>query len=954
MMQSDGGELDPPLPAVRSAGQRHHLTVLFSDLCGSTPLGHRAEPEPYAELLAAVRAIWHDSARRHGGVVLRIQGDGALIVFGYPHAREDDGRRATEAALLIHDEVQRLRSELLGTPTHRLSMRSGIHSGIVLLTEGDLERGRLDLNGDVVNTAAHFLRDAPPGAILASLSSLGPYANLFELDADPRRPPRTGDGAPKVVRVLRRGPATRRFDATSQRGLTPFIGRRDMLDELLRFVHQDGSAAPRCAVVQAPAGVGKTRLLEELGAQPVLDAWRLLRGHCENLAAAEVLQPFVQMLRGRGRPAGLSDVLEPITALCRNRRTLIIIDDWQWADDASLQVLEALLRLPDGPRVILAGRPREDGATWIAGAPHFTLRPFSLPESEAAVRRWLPGADPFLIARIHDYAGGVPLFIEELCHSTSTDLQRQGLEGPMTTQTWLGTLVASRLARLPGGQAAVVRAAAVIGNRVPLSLLAQVCDPPPSRDCLRQLAEADFLYPDKGADALRFKHGITRDAVYGSIGLYERTALHQRIEAALLARAAETPDHDESLEALAHHSHRCGHWELAARFAERAGDRASQAFALDRARTQYQAALDALDRLPDRSREVVVRSCALVGKLGMSAIFDPLALGDDLRVFERAVQQARELGDTNLTARALYWLGYMGYGLGRFRAGVQHARSALALAHECGDAPLAAQIQATLGQILAAVCEYDEALALMEGAVDAKRQRSRPGGGFAIGSAYTLACKGSVLADRGDFAGAQACFTQSIDLLGGSTHPVGNSVRNWIAIALIWQGRWQDAEATAAESARIAENTRALLLLAVSRAAHGFARWSKGQPDGLAQMRDAVQWITARRSQFYASLFNGWLCEASVAEGHLPQARQAAAVVLRRARQGDRLGEAAACRAMALAAGRQGDASRAERWMLRAEASSRLRGSTREAARDAQLRQTLTGLLSDPPHAAPG
>ena len=279
-----------------------------------------------------------------------------------------------------------------------------------------------------------------------------------------------------------------------------------------------------------------------------------------------------------------------------------MIDDWQWADDASRQLLEAMLRAPHGPRVILASRPRDDGTDWISGAPHLTLDPFQGSETDLAVRRWLPQADPFLVARIHSYAGGVPLFIEELCHSVSAG-NPDSWEG-RGTQGWVGTLVASRLARLPPDQVNVVRAAAVIGNVVPNGLLVSACGSAPDEATMRALADADFLYADPAGAGFRFKHGITRDAVYDSIGLRERQALHQRIEAALLARSEQT-DREDTLEALAYHSRGAGHWESAAHYAERAGDKAMAAFALDRAREQYLVAMETLDRVSESHARAV-------------------------------------------------------------------------------------------------------------------------------------------------------------------------------------------------------------------------------------------------------------------------------------------------------------------------------------------------------------
>jgi predicted ATPase len=948
------------------------------------------ESEHFSELLTKLRTIWHQAALKHGGRVIRTQGDGALAVFGYPHLGEDDGRRAAEAALDIHEWVGQVRHDGLPPALLPLRMRSGIHAGILLLSAGDIERGRLDLIGDVVNTAAHLAQYAAPGQILASLDALGPHANFFELGE------RAGDAGPRLElpparAVLGRGQATRRFDATARRGLTPFIGRGGIVASLTGFLELAPSATPRCALVVGGPGLGKTRLLEEVLQQRDGGVFRLLRGSCESYIGAEVLQPFLQMLRAffgiqaetpkadaanaaraalepwlgdlgpradsilgliasdtdpRGRrittDGVVGDLLAFFAALSARAPLLLVIDDWQWADDASRQLLDALLQVPGGPRVMLASRPRDDGTEWISGAPHLLLDPFQGMETDLAVRRWLPHADPFLVARIHRYAGGVPLFIEELCHSASANNLSEAIDGT-GKKGWVGTLMASRLARLPKEQAEVVRSAAVVGNLVPNGLLISAHGSAPDQATLQALADADFLYADAAAGGLRFKHGITRDAVYDSIGLNERKALHQRVEAALLARS-ELTDREDTLEALAYHSRGAGHWQSAAHYAERAGDKAMAAFALDRARDQYQIAMESLHG----GHEEQVRWCLLANKLGMACIFDPLSLSNDVTVFERAVELAATLGDASALARAQYWLGYMCYGFGRFREGVKHARQALAVAREAGEHRLAAQIEAALGQILAASCQYDEAIALMDAAVSAKQQRSRPNGGIAIGSAYALSCKGSVLADRGDFEGAHACFDEAMDLLQGSTHPVASSIRNWMSVSMIWQGRWQEAERLATEGARVAENMRSLMILADCRAAAGFARWAaNGDMSGLQQLRDALQWMESRNFQFYTSVQYAWLVEAAAAEGDFETVRHYAAHVLRRAREGERLGEAAACRALAKAAFIRNDPATSARWLRRAETSATLRGSLRDAALNQVARAELASRQGD-------
>ena len=142
--------------AVSPKGERHRLTVLFADLVGSTVLGREMESEYFSELLGKLRAIWHRAAAKHGGRVIRTQGDGVLAVFGYPRSGEDDGRRAAEAALDIHEWVGQVQHDGLLPARLPLRMHSGIHAGTLLLSPGDIEWGRFDLIGDVVNTAAHL------------------------------------------------------------------------------------------------------------------------------------------------------------------------------------------------------------------------------------------------------------------------------------------------------------------------------------------------------------------------------------------------------------------------------------------------------------------------------------------------------------------------------------------------------------------------------------------------------------------------------------------------------------------------------------------------------------------------------------------------------------------------------------------------------------------------------
>jgi len=934
------GPLPDALP-LGADGHRRYLTLLFADLSGSTSLGELMEAEDYADVLAKLRALSREIIPRHGGLIARMQGDGLLALFGYPAAREDDGRRTTEAALELHAAVNALASR--GPDGLPLTLHSGIHAGLVLMFDGDVERGRFDLLGNVPNIAARLSSLAGADDILVSEETLGPQAHFFTTG---ERMQMTLKGRAKplaVYSVLGQAATGNRFEAMSRLGLCPFVGREQELRKLREHLRLAIAGTPQCVALTGGPGTGKTRLVEEVLRHAAAARCVVLRGYCESYLTAEPLQPFAQILRslhaehGTDLPEardGTSALLALFGELAAARPLLLVIDDWQWADQASQQALDAVLTLQHPICVVLASRNGSDGV-WPATSAVIDLMPLGEAEAAKAVRHLLRDADPFVVAEIHRYAGGIPLFIEELCHSAAAQ-GPQGLAGLRPGgRAWLNGLIESRVERLPGEEAALVRAAAVIGNVFPAWLLERITGHGENSPLVRGLAAQDFVFPGEQPGTLRFKHGITRDVVYEAVGLRDRRALHRNIARALQAQAEDAAA-DDLLEALAYH---CAAGELpyeAAGYAERAGDKAMAVSALDRAQAQYGAALQALDTTAPLDRDQQLRWCAVAQKLGMACVFDPLALADGLATFERGVALARASGSLQALAHAEYWLGYLCYSKGLSRLAITHCEAALDSAVQVNDARLAAQVRATLGQTLLSACRYDRALGLLDVALDSKRSRARPGSKVAVGSAYALACKGYLLGDQGRFADVDECFAEALQLLGDMRHQVAASVRHWVSVVRQWQGRWEEALRAAEEAADIAEHVKSRQQLAMGRALAGHARWMIARdPQALQTMREATAWIEARKGGLAISLNHGWLVEGALAEGRIAEARRHAARLFLRARHDDRIGEALGCRALAHDAARAGDFLAAEHYLRLARRSADMRGSSHEHAANA-------------------
>ncbi|MEO8059301.1 MAG: AAA family ATPase [Burkholderiales bacterium] len=876
---------------------RCYVTLLFADLSHSTELAGAMEAEHYAALLAVLRRAYQDKIPRHGGMVVRVQGDGLLAMFGHPLTREDDGRRAVDAALDLHQRVRELQPEL--PAGHSLSLHTGIHSGLVLINTGDIERGRFELLGPVPNIASRLSDAAAPNEILVSEETLGPASRFFST-GEPRPLQVKGREAPILVYRIdaRAGPAAR-FEASARQGQAPFVGRRAELEMLEQRLAEAIAGKPRSVAVTGAAGVGKTRLLEQLLSRATQNGCRVLRGYCDSDLGAEPLQPFrhmLQSLAGDVQPETVDDLGALFARVAEKQPLVLFVDDWQWADDASNQVLTALRRLTSC-RLLIVHSMRGTGLSDALPTATQTieLAPLSNAEAAQAISARLPGADPFVAAEIVHHAGGNPLFIEELCHSAARSGSGRRLGRLHGGAGWLSHLVESRVQHLPPAQAELVRAAAVIGNVIPGWLLERITGQSQDSPLLRGLAEQDFIFPGERAGTLRFKHGITRDVIYDSVGLHARQRLHLRVAEALQRQSAAAAQ-DEALEALAYHFDAGGDAAQAAHYAELAGDKALAASALDRARAQYHVALAALDRLR-LSAEGALRWVAIVQRLGRVCVFDPSR--NELALSERAVQLAEQYGNAATVARTRHWLGYISYSLGDARKAIAHGERALAEAEGAGDEPLVIQIVAALGEAHTAAGQYERALELLDRAIAVKRVH-RSSQHTNVGLAYSLVCRAYVLGDRGLFAQAHECFDEALGCIVGVTHEIGATTHGWRSAVLLWQGRWADARDAAAESGRIAETTHCLSQLSIARAMGGYASWMLDRrPESLQTIVEATAWLEPRESGLFRSLNHGWLAEGLTLVGRRREARHHAALALQRGRQRDLIGVAMSYRALA-------------------------------------------------------
>ena len=165
-------------PKAQDTAERRQVTVMFSDLVGSTALSARMDPEDLREVISAYQKCVAETVRRFGGFVAKYMGDGVLIYFGYPQAHEDDAERAVRAGLELVAAVTALKAHA------PLQTRVGIATGLVVVGDliGSGSSQEQAIVGETPNLAARLQGVAEPNRVVIAESTRKLVGNLFELE----------------------------------------------------------------------------------------------------------------------------------------------------------------------------------------------------------------------------------------------------------------------------------------------------------------------------------------------------------------------------------------------------------------------------------------------------------------------------------------------------------------------------------------------------------------------------------------------------------------------------------------------------------------------------------------------------------------------------------------------------------------------------------------------------
>jgi class 3 adenylate cyclase len=722
------------------SSERRLVSVLFCDLVDFTGMAERLDPEEVRDILSR----YFDAARgivaTHGGSIEKFIGDAVVAVWGSPIAREDDAERAVRAALEVVEAVAELRGTTIAKP---LAARAAVATGESAVTVGLDGQGMVA--GDIMNTAARLQSVSEPGSVL--MNDATRRATATSIVARPAgKQQLKGKAAPvHTWHAIRPAATSGNGPAARDR---PLVGRRRELKELTAVfegaIHRGRS---RLVSVVGIAGIGKTRLIRELGRR-LLErspniAWHV--GRAPRYGAGTAFAPLAEMVRRELRiaesdssgiarqklhaslpdlvsddaerawvEARLAVLLDPddegrfereelfaawrrLFELLAQRAPLVLVfEDAHRADPGLLDFAEYVVETArDRPIVVVTlARPEllEVRPGWGAGLRSFSsLHVEKLPNADmtrllAGLRAGLPAS---LVSQALRRADGVPLYAVEMSRMLQDMRAPEGAspEGP-SVPTSLHALIAARIDNLPPAERSLLMSAAVLGRRFSAAALAAVSDSEPGgvAAAVDRLRRQEILVMDSSAGP----------AVRGQLKFQEQ--LVQDVAYRTLARGERRRRHLRAAQYLEDLNDE----ELV----ELVADHLVKAYQADPSHAEASA-------IADRARPALIRA----GRRARTLHAPDRALGHLEDALAMVVDDAERATISEEAAAAAQ-------SAGGFEAAERYWRGAMELRTQLGDRVAAARATARLAGLLLVIHRNDAALAELEAALDGLGQVS--------------------------------------------------------------------------------------------------------------------------------------------------------------------------------------------------------------------------------------
>jgi len=894
----------------RTIGEHRLLTVVCCALVRHDAVSGAVDllpAEDLPEAMAALRARAGELCERFAGRPGALLGSRLWLYFGYPQAREDDARRAVQAA-----------RELIAASGAGLALRIAVHTGHAVVSIRPGAEEALE-PGPLLDVTAALQELASPGDVLVTAASRPLVARAFATEDLPAvRLPGAAEPV-AIARVL--GAIDPRQEGDDP--LTPLVGRDGDLALLLERYRLARAGTGQAVMIGGEPGIGKSRLLKDLQERLAAEGTAFRTAYGSLAAQGSPLAPFLDLLERTifdaettdsdsrlerlagflaahgAAPAESVPLLAPLLGLAFESRfpargghpqferkrlfealvalfaemaergpLALVVEDLHWADPSTLELLGLLLdEIAASPLLLVATFRPEFQAPWGHRADVTQLNLSRLTETQATAlieglidrltaETPLPdGVRQQILAR----TDGVPLFIEEL---TKALLETGRPGAPAEIPATLGGSLTARLDR-PGPAKEVAQIASVLGRTFSLDLLTTIAPLGAAalQEGLEELIRAELIHRRGTGPKARysFKHALIQDAAYASLLSRDRQELHLKIAQALEAGPAEAG-------LLAHHwgkavSPRSPEPALVRRAVPRllaAGEHTLRLGAYQEARAHLEAALALVRTLPEEIERdeqelpLLVLLCrTLQASLGYTA-------PEVERVYARARELRPRLGDRREISQILYMLWVSRLFEGEHGQALELAREWLAGAEQSGRGYLAAHGAMShslyfLGRLTECLQHAETVLAVPPAEPDDTLMDY--GLPPRVGAAYYAAW---ALVHLGLDREALARHELAVELAEQNADPFGMAMA--LGASLTFHIRRHDLPAVLATAARMKSQAVELGIPGEESLADRARSWALAESGDPAALHDFLAKSTSRRQRVNGKLERGWAC----------------------------------------------------------------------------------------------
>ncbi len=904
---------EAPTRAPTELAERRHMTVMFCDLVGSTPLAERVDAEDLRDVLADFQGVCVEAVETFDGHISKYMGDGVLAYFGYPHAHEDDPRRAVHAGLALIERLRALNERLAKTHDLELHVRVGVHTGLVVAGEmgAGQTREEFAIVGETPNIAARLEAAAGPDTVAISDVTMRLVDGYFTIEPKGALPLK---GVSRPIQVFEVGRATDvvdRLEVAARGPLTPLIGRRAEIDRLLTEWESVAAGQGSVVHITGEAGIGKSRVARALGRELAGGLRATFSWQCSPYHQTSALHPVIRFIESwlgltdieaadqvrrveaaveragldtgetlgnltdlLGIDAGIRSNLSPLDARAArmlilesllvtdssNHPLLLVVEDLHWADPTTLELLGRLVdRIPALPvMAVFTSRP-DFSPPWSGRSLEMALGPLSDDE----VSRMIGAATPQLpvsadlATRVAEAADGIPLFVEEMVRMLSSEADRADpaaqLAEPAVPATLRGLLTA-RLDRLEKSRD-VAQVAAVLGRDLPEYLLAALVphDPPALAAALEELVAADVLRQiSDGPRRYEFTHALLQDAAYATLLRRRRREVHTAAADVMTSRFPTLAESEP--EVIARHYTLAGRHDRAAQYWRAAGLRALAAAAFVEAVDHFTHGLEAVEEWESSEAQDVERIDLLTflaaARQAGHGYADP-EVGD---IYNEAAALCEARGDDDRLIFVLRGLWLFHLLRADYTTAAELGERMLALGEARDDCDILVEGHTYLGMCASFRAELETARSHLETAIDLYTPSDRPEQIYAtLGESVVMAHAylAPVLWLQGQVAESELRSDQSLALAEGLSSPMTRA-QAWGMRALFHVSRkeLEPVQAWTEKVMAFCEERHIPYWQQLSSALHGWFVGRTGDIDaGLREVRQSVDAYLAAGSR---------------------------------------------------------------------------------------------------------